>query len=112
MAQKILLEAATKYGSISVLKSMAHLFLINRRTLWVDNGQGNNIDETDNNNRIESFVGEIITGGSGDDYLIGGLEADYISTYGGNDVVFALDGNDIIEISGVGNVVIDTVRRR
>ena len=40
--------------------------------------------------------------------MIGGLEADYISTYGGNDVVFALDGDDIIEISGVGNVVVDT----
>ena len=33
-----------------------------------------------------------------DDYLIGGLESDYISTYGGNDVVFALDGDDIIAI--------------
>ena len=51
---------------------------------------------------------EIVTGGSGDDYLIGGLESDYISTYGGNDVVFALDGDDIIEISGSGNVVVET----
>ena len=97
-------------GSISVSEINPHLF----NTISIEESfgdifpQGNNIDETDNNNHVESFVGEIITGGSGDDYLIGGLEADYISTYGGNDVVFALDGDDIIEISGVGNVVVDT----
>ena len=62
-----------------------------------------------NYNDVDDYFGfEIVSGGSGDDYLIGGLESDYISTYGGNDVVFALDGDDIIEISGSGNVVVET----
>ena len=96
-------------GSISVSEINPHLFnTISIEERLVIFFPRKNIDETDDHNRIEGFVGEIITGGSGDDYLIGGLEADYISTYGGNDVVFALDGDDIIEISGVGNVVVDT----
>ena len=62
-----------------------------------------------NYNDVDDYFGfEIVSGGSGDDYLIGGLESDYISTYGGNDVVFALDGDDIIEISGSGNVDVKT----
>ena len=51
---------------------------------------------------------ELVSGGSGDDWLIGGLDADLIATNGGDDYVYGLAGDDRIEISGSGNVVVDT----
>jgi Ca2+-binding RTX toxin-like protein len=51
---------------------------------------------------------ELVSGGSGDDWLIGGLEDDLIATNGGDDFVYGLAGDDRIEISGVGDVVVDT----
>ena len=51
---------------------------------------------------------EIVSGGSGDDWLIGGSDADLIATNGGDDDVYGLAGDDRIEISGSGDVYVDT----
>ena len=51
---------------------------------------------------------EVVSGGSGDDWLIGGSDADLITTNGGDDYVYGLAGGDRIEISGSGDVYVDT----
>ncbi len=54
----------------------------------------------------QTVDGNIIDGGSGDDYIEGGLGNDYIQGGKGDDVIYGLNGNDIIKGQG-GNDYID-----
>ena len=97
--------AASEY---EIVRDGIVVYVTETATGDVDHVEGFELLQFGDGTEINIIGYELVSGGSGDDWLIGGLDADLISTNGGDDYVYGLAGDDRIEISGSGDVVVDT----